>query len=107
ELTINSTLHSVEEINGSAKLENEMLQKLQLTSIPFFMQSEGNSYPYSNITPTGIQDSVVKPWLAERDKKLKMIRESKLNKADQDVLRAEISYHTLNHLSDFVLAIVR
>ena len=107
ELTINSTLHSVKEIHGNTKLENEVLQRLQLTSIPFFMQSEGNNYPYSKITPTGIQDSVVKPWLAERDKKLKMIRESKLNKADQDVLRAEISYHALNHLSDFVLAIVR
>ncbi|GAA4791953.1 hypothetical protein GCM10023231_19860 [Olivibacter ginsenosidimutans] len=107
DLTIDGRRNHVDLFQGSAATENRLLQSLNFTASPFFMKRENEHYPYAAITFAGAQDSIVRPWLAEREEKFQLIRQSNLSKNDQSILTAEVQYNTLNYLSDFALSIAR
>lgn len=84
------SLHAAPEVlQGSTASINQLLWKLNLNSIPFFMQEESAKSDYAKISPAHWEDSVRRPWKAYYDEQVRMIRHSELDDTDKNWLLAE------------------
>ncbi len=84
------SLHAApEDLKGSTASVNQLLWKLNLNSIPFFMQEESAKSDYAKISPDHWTDSVRQPWKAHYDEQARMIRHSELDDTDKKWLLAE------------------
>lgn len=106
-LNMNGNSRSIEKFHGSAAPENEVLHKICINKIPFFMERDKQVYTYAKTSPLHVQDQVVSPWFKIRDERIELIEKSKLSNADKALLKNEVYYNTISYLNDFVTAIVR
>lgn len=84
------SLHAApEDLLGSTARINQLLWKLNLNAIPFFMQEESSKSSYATISTAHWQDSVYQPWKTYHDKQVQLIRLSELNDTDKKWLLAE------------------
>lgn len=77
------------DLRGSTATVNQLLGKLNLNAIPFFMQEESSKSRYAKISPAHWEDSVRRPWKAYYNEQVKMIRLSGLDDTDKNWLLAE------------------
>ncbi len=97
-LTLNVKDTAMKLTIGSAIAENKIMQAVDIEEYPFFFakdQSKLAKFSYSQL-----QDSVVKPYIAQRDEKLKKVKAAKISDKDKALIRTELISITYNYLSD-------
>ena len=84
--------------SGTALPENKIMQTVDLEEYPFFFakgQDKLTQFSYSQL-----QDSVIKPYIAKRDEKLKKVMESQISAKDKSMISSELTAISYNYLND-------
>ena len=87
---------------GTAAPENELLNKLDLTSAPFFLKDN----TYAKLTLAQIQQDVVTPWKAIREKQLSLVQNSLLATPVKKLIRQEVEANYILQLNYFARGIM-
>lgn len=77
------------DLQGSTAAVNQLLWKLDLSAIPFFMREEASKSRYAKIPPAQWEDSIRRPWTAYYEQQQQLIRDSRLADNDKRWLLAE------------------
>jgi len=85
---------------GTALPENLVLQKINVEEYPFFLQNDG---AYTNLSPADLNNKLVKPYFAMRDKKIAAVNQSAINPKDKKLIIGEIKAAAYNNLYELVL----
>ncbi|MDB5155982.1 MAG: hypothetical protein JWR50_689 [Mucilaginibacter sp.] len=80
---------------GNALAENNLLQTVNIDEYPFFLQ---NYDTYINMSIDALNQKVVKPYFATRDKKIALINSSGIGLKDKKIIAAETKYAAYNNL---------
>jgi thiol-disulfide isomerase/thioredoxin len=100
-LSLNTADNLINKFTGTAASENKLLYRLDLMQTPVFRAPE-NVIKAVKLSPAAIQEQVVRPWLAARDKQLDLInRTSGLSKADKRLISQELKANAITQLSYF------
>jgi hypothetical protein len=83
-------------INGSAQAENSLLQKVDLNEYPAFLEDDR----FSKLTIAALNNQLLKPYYAARDRKIATVNQSAVNPADKKLIAAEVKYTTYNNLHE-------
>jgi len=92
---LNETDKSLKPLSGSSLPENNLLQTVPIEEFPFFLQ---NFSTYVNLNIEAMNEKVVKPFFAARDKKIAVINNSNIKLKDKKLIAAEAKYAAYNNL---------
>ncbi|WP_428330574.1 TlpA family protein disulfide reductase [Mucilaginibacter sp.] len=92
--------------NGTAAAENRLIDKFDLNGIPFFAE-EYKSNPYAKLGPADLQEQVVKPWMATRDKNIALVQSSMVSPANKKLIIQEIEANYILQLNYFARGIMK
>lgn len=104
-LTLDSA-GKVIQMTGNAAAENQALYHARLNEIPFFLKDENKNNPFAKMSFDELQEKLVKPWFAERDKKLRAVVASNLPVNEKKLIESEIKYNALIQLNYFAHGII-
>jgi thiol-disulfide isomerase/thioredoxin len=99
-LRCNGADSSVVPISGTAFKENKLLADINLREFPFSIE-QADQYRSTLLTITAIQEKVIKPWLAIRDKKIGQVNATDISSNDKALINSEIKYTSIIYLNDF------
>ncbi|MBD1393445.1 TlpA family protein disulfide reductase [Mucilaginibacter glaciei] len=91
--------------NGSAAIDNRLLDQLDLNGIPFFAKDYKNN-AYAKLGPAELQERVVKPWAAIRDKNTALVQSSALPTAIKAIIIQEIKANYISQLNYFARGVM-
>jgi thiol-disulfide isomerase/thioredoxin len=91
--------------NGLAAAENRLLDKFDLNDIPFFAKDNKDN-TYAKLGPAELQEKVVKPWMAIRDKNIALVQSSPVSAANKTLLIQEIKANYILQLNYFARGIM-
>ncbi|QJD96136.1 TlpA family protein disulfide reductase [Mucilaginibacter robiniae] len=91
---------------GTAAPENQLMYRLHLNEIPFFGKQSREHNPYTKLSHTGLQDSVIKPWMAIRDQRLATVRTAAISNYDKRLIAQEVKADAITQLSSFARGII-
>jgi len=85
---------------GTSLPENTVLQKVNIEEYPFFLK---NYAAYIDLRPAELDSKLVRPYFAERDKKITTVNQSVINLTDKKLIASEVKYAAYNNLYELVL----
>jgi thiol-disulfide isomerase/thioredoxin len=91
--------------SGTAAPENEMLNKVNLNSVPFFAH-ESNYNAYAKLSLPELEQQVIKPWTVIRDKNIAMVQESTLSPGDKKLIIQEVKANYILQMNYFARGIM-
>lgn len=97
-LTLNSIDTAMKLSRGSSLLVNKVMQTINIEEYPFFFTNDQNKlakYSYDQL-----QDSVVKPYLVQRNQKIKQVTSSQISAQEKALITNELTAITYNYLND-------
>ncbi|HEY9532930.1 MAG TPA: hypothetical protein VIQ77_00260 [Mucilaginibacter sp.] len=87
-------------IAGTALAENAVLLAVNIEEYPFFLQNDG---AYTSLNPAKLNNRLLTPYFAMRDKKIDMVNRSSINPKDKKLIASELRYSVYNNLHELVL----
>ncbi|GAA4098262.1 hypothetical protein [Mucilaginibacter panaciglaebae] len=85
---------------GTGLAVNTVLQAANIEEYPFFLQNDG---AYTSLSPVELNNKLVRPYLAMRDKKIAIVNRSSINPRDKKLIAAELKYAAYNNLYELYL----
>jgi thiol-disulfide isomerase/thioredoxin len=100
-ISLNAADTTINKFTGTGAEENKLLYNLDLRQIPFFRKPQKGSQ-FVELSPDALQEQVVKPWFATRDKQLNIVsRTFGISKNDQRLISQEVKSNAITQLSYF------
>ncbi len=86
-------------IAGNALPENNALMSVNVNEYPFFLQ---NDAAYTSLSLEALDQKLVKPYFAMRDKKIAAVKQSAINAKDKKLIISELTAATYNNLYELI-----
>lgn len=86
--------------SGTALAENSLLQKVNIEEYPFFLK---DGYPYAQQSAAELNNKLITPYYAARDKKIAMVNQSSIGQKTKKLIIEEIKSAVYNNLYELVL----
>lgn len=86
--------------SGTALAENSLLQKVNIEEYPFFLKDD---YPYGKQSPAELNNNLIKPYYAARDRKITLVNQSPISPKTKKLIIGEIKSAVYNNLYELVL----
>ncbi|WP_374950266.1 TlpA family protein disulfide reductase [Mucilaginibacter sp.] len=91
--------------SGTASAENRLLDQVDLNGVPFFAKGYKDN-AYANLGPAALQEKVVQPWLAMRDKNIQLVNSSAISPANKALIIQEVKANYILQLNYFARGIM-
>lgn len=87
-------------VAGTSNPENTVLLRANVEEYPFFLQNDG---AYAGLSIAELNNKLVKPYFAMRDKKIAAVNQSTIGAKDKKLIIGEIKSAAYNNLYELVL----